>query len=108
MIKKRWKNDSLHTPRGIQTEGCQTIVAIKEDRHHKKPMRADMYVPPVVAMPFTHLTELGMATDTYSSGSTIPYPYLSKKILSVGLPIYTRVYKILAVSVPARIFLPVG
>jgi hypothetical protein len=52
--------------------------------------------------------QLGMATGTYPSGSTIPYPYPSKKILPVGLPIYTRGYKILPIPVPARVFLPVG
>jgi hypothetical protein len=51
---------------------------------------------------------LGMATGTYPSGSTISYPYPSKKILPVGLPIYIHGYKILPIPVPARVFLPVG
>jgi hypothetical protein len=51
---------------------------------------------------------LGMATGTYTLGSTIPYPYPSKKILPVALPIYTRGYKILSIPVPTRVFLPVG
>jgi hypothetical protein len=49
-------------------------------------------------------TCVGMATGTYSSGSTIPYTYPSKKILPVELPIYTHGYKILPIPVPARVF----
>jgi hypothetical protein len=41
-------------------------------------------------------------------GQYHPYPYPSKKIILVGLPIYTRGYKILPIPVPARVFLPVG
>jgi hypothetical protein len=51
---------------------------------------------------------IGMATGTYPSSSTISYSYPSKKILPVGLPIYTRGYKILPIPILARVFLPVG
>jgi hypothetical protein len=43
-----------------------------------------------------------------SVGSVIPYPYPSKKLVPVGLPIYAHGYKILPIPVPARVILPVG
>jgi hypothetical protein len=65
-------------------------------------------IGPITWVKKSSVTGLGMATGTYPSGSTIPYPYPSKKILPVGLPIYTRGYKILPIPVPARVFLPIG